>query len=105
MTSYARTGYLGFVRRTELTQSDGGSILFHAYAHLPVTFHPGHQTGLVMQSDCISGVGSLIPARSHTFEEINHEIISMVILLLPLIQEGLLSVTSESMSMRYWLTP
>ena len=23
-SSYARTGYLGFVRRTELTQSDGG---------------------------------------------------------------------------------
>ena len=28
-----------------------------------------------------SGVGSLIPARSHTFVEIDHEIISMVILL------------------------
>ena len=26
-TSYARTGYLGFVRRTELTQSDGGELL------------------------------------------------------------------------------
>ena len=35
---------------------------------------------------------SLIPARSHTFVEIDHEIISIVILLLPLIQEGLLSV-------------
>ena len=33
--------------------------------------------------------------------EIGHEIISMVIHLLPLIQEGLLSVTSESMSMNY----
>ena len=30
-----------------------------------------------------------IPARSHTFVEIDHEIIYMVILLLPLIQEGL----------------
>ena len=29
----------------------------------------------------IPGVASLIPARSHTFVEINHEIISMVILL------------------------
>ena len=29
------------------------------------------------------GVGSLIPARSHTFVEIDHEIISMVILLPP----------------------
>ena len=42
------------------------------------------------------GVTSLIPARSHTFVEINHEIVSMFNLLLPLIQEGLLSVTSES---------
>ena len=29
------------------------------------------------------GVGSSIPAQSHTFLEIDHEIISMVILLLP----------------------
>ena len=26
-TSYARTGYLGFVRRTEMTQSDGGQYM------------------------------------------------------------------------------
>lgn len=26
-TTYARTGYLGFVRRTEMTQSDGGRYL------------------------------------------------------------------------------
>ena len=39
---------------------------------------------------------SLIPARSITFIEINYEINSTVILLLPLIQEGLVSVTSES---------
>ena len=39
---------------------------------------------------------------SHTFMEIDHEIISMVILLLQLIQEGLLSVTCESMS--HWIT-
>ena len=31
------------------------------------------------------GVASSIPARYHTFEEIDHEIISTVILLLPLI--------------------
>ena len=35
---------------------------------------------------------SLIPARSHSFVEFDHEIISVVILLLP-IREGLLSVT------------
>ena len=36
------------------------------------------------------GVMSLIRARYNTFKEIDHEIISTVILLLPLIQEGLL---------------
>ena len=34
------------------------------------------------------GVGSLIPTWSYTFMEIDHEIISMAILLLALIQEG-----------------
>ena len=42
------------------------------------------------------GVPSSIPARSHTLVDIDHEIISIVILLFPLIQEGFLSVTSES---------
>ena len=32
---------------------------------------------------------------AHTFMKIDHEIISMVILLLPLVQEGLLSLTIE----------
>ena len=45
------------------------------------------------------GVVSL--ARS-TFVEIDHEIISTVILL-PLIQEELLSATVESMCMKYWV--
>ena len=47
------------------------------------------------------GVASSISARFHTFMEIDHEIISKVILLLPLIQEGLLSVKSESFCMKY----
>ena len=38
--------------------------------------------------------GSAVGLATHTFVEIDHEIISTVILLLPLIQEGL-SVTSE----------
>ena len=46
------------------------------------------------------GVLSLIPARSHTYIEIDHEIISMVILLLWLIQEGLLSVTSAQSTIK-----
>ena len=49
------------------------------------------------------GVASSIPAWSHTFMKIDHEIISAVILP-SIIQEGLLSVTSESMCMKYWLT-
>ena len=40
------------------------------------------------------GVPSLIPAWYHTFVEIDHDQISMVILLLPLIQEGLLIFSS-----------
>ena len=48
------------------------------------------------------GVMSSIPLRPHTFVEIDHEIISMVILHL-LIQEGLLSVTSKGMCVEYWL--
>ena len=40
----------------------------------------------------------------HTFVEIDHEIFSLFILLLPLIQEGLFSVISESMFTEYWLT-
>ena len=36
--------------------------------------------------------------------EIDHEIISTAILLLLLIQEGLLSVASESMWVKYWFS-
>ena len=42
------------------------------------------------------GVASSILTWSHTFMEIDHKITSTVILLLLLIQEELLSVTSES---------
>ena len=47
------------------------------------------------------GVVSSFPVRSHTFVEIDHEMISTVILL-P--SAELLSVTSESMCTNYWLT-
>ena len=43
------------------------------------------------------GVRSFIPAQSHTFMKNDNEIIFTVILFLPLIQEGLLSVTNENM--------
>ena len=49
-----------------------------------------------------STVGNEFDCRSrgcefHTFLEIDHEIISMVIFLVPLIQEGLLSVTTAGL--------
>ena len=52
------------------------------------------------------GVASSIPVRSHTFVEIDQEIISTVILLpsADLFKKGFLSVTSESMCTNYWLT-
>ena len=39
----------------------------------------------------------------NTFVEVDHEIFSIVILLLSVIQEGILSVTSESMCTKYCL--
>ena len=47
-----------------------------------------------------TGVMSLILARLHTFVETDHKIFS-VIYLLPLIQEGLLSVIRENMCTEY----
>ena len=73
--------------------------------------HKGNMPGRVAQSvtrlatdACLTadpGVASSIPAQSHTFMQIDHEIISTLILL-P--SAGLLSVTSESMCKNYWLT-
>ena len=63
---------------------------------LPV---PVVQTEASLTTD--PGVASLILGRSHTFMEIDHEIISTVILLLLLIQEELMSVTSKNMCTKY----
>ena len=41
------------------------------------------------------------PCSAHTFVEFDHEIISTVNLLLPLTQEKLFTVASESMCMKY----
>ena len=49
------------------------------------------------------GIMSSILALPDTFVEIDREIFSTVILFLPLIQEGLLSVKSKSMCTEYWL--
>ena len=56
---------------------------------------PGLKAESVTSRTARPGVGKLIQARSHTFLMIDHEIISTGILLLPLIQEGLLSVIRE----------
>ena len=58
---------------------------------LPKIFRPVTRNRLIFlfgQMDLIAdpGVMSLIPALSHTFVEIDHEILSMFILLLPVIQ-------------------
>ena len=47
---------------------------------------------LVTSLSADRGVLSLIPSWSHTFVEIDREIISTIVLFLPLIQERLLSV-------------
>ena len=47
------------------------------------------------------GVMSSISAQSHTFLEIDHEIFSMLILILWLIQEELVSLPSKSMCTKY----
>ena len=54
-------------------------------------------TGPVAQSVATAdpGVARLIPARSLTFVEIDHETISRATLLLPLIQEGLVKLQAK----------
>ena len=48
-----------------------------------------------------SGASLTAPVRPHTFVEIYHEILSRVISPLPLIQEGQMSVSGESMRTKY----
>ena len=80
--------------------------MVHANFHAYVTFIYDTKllTGPVSVVGNVSNCRSRGRERSHTFMENDHEIISTVILLLRLIQEGLLSVTSESMCTKYWLT-
>ena len=62
---------------------------------------PGPVGQLVASPPADPGVASSIPAGPNTFVEIYYEILSMVILLLPPIQEELLSVTSKNMCTKY----
>ena len=50
----------------------------------------------------VDGRGFNLPVQQHSFMEIGHEIISMAILLLPLIQEGQLSVPGKRRFTKYW---
>ena len=61
---------------------------------------PGPIVQSVASPNADPGVASSILARSHTFMEIGYEIIPTV----PLIQEGLLSFTIESICTKYWLS-
>ena len=65
---------------------------YHVIADWSLSKKPVPITQSVASLIADPGVMSSIPNRPHTFVEIYHEIISTVILLLPLIQEGLLSV-------------
>ena len=51
---------------------------------------------------CADGRGFDPHVRQHSFVVIGHEIISTVILSLPLIKEGQLSVTGEIKCTKYW---
>ena len=61
--------------------------------------------GYRCESDCRSRGHKFDTVRSNTFVEIDHDIVSSVILLhlAQIIQEGLLPVTSEKICMKYWL--
>ena len=83
--------------------------MFYCIDNLHIPGHVAQSVTCLATDACLTadpGVASSIPVRSHTFVEIDHEIISTVILLpsADFIQEGLLSVTSESMCTNYWLT-
>ena len=58
--------------------------VFNNFSVLSQCQLPGHIVQLVTSLTADPGVESLILARSHTFVEIDHEIISTAILLLPL---------------------
>ena len=67
----------------------------------------GNMSGNRCESDCRSRVASLIPARSHTNFRGDWSWNNLYRHPPPfrwIIQEGLLSVTSESMCTKYWLT-
>ena len=69
--------------------------------HNSIVTKPSSVVQWVFSPIADTGVMVSIPARSHTFMEIDHEIFSTVILPLR-IQEGFVSVTSKSTCTKYW---
>ena len=62
----------------------------------------GPRSSIVASS--ITDPGVMIQSLPNNFMETDNKVFSTIILLPQLIQEGLLSVTSESMYTEYWLT-
>ena len=81
------------------TQEERSVQFYWAYSHslhiLSMCLKPGPIAHSIARMIGDPAVVSSIPALSHTFVEIYHEIFSMVNLL-PQIPEGLVSVTSKS---------
>ena len=63
----------------------------------------GPRSAVCSGLDCRSRGGELVFGPVPYIMESDHEIIPTVVLLLPLIQEGLLSVSSQIMCTKYWL--
>ena len=81
-----------------LMRSDSDEMLLRCHSMFNIPGHVAQSVTCLGTYACLTadpGVASLIRARSHTFLEIDHEIISTVILLL--------SVSNERMCMKYWL--
>lgn len=66
---------------------------------------PGRAEQSVARLGVARGVGFCTPSGLVSFVEFDHEIFSMVISPLPMIREGELSVTGESMGTQRWITP
>ena len=80
-------------------------LYFFAISVRPWAGLAGPGTSVGCASDMYSGGRGFDPSvRQHCFVEIGHEIISTAILSQLLIEVGQLSVSSERMCTKYWLT-
>ena len=70
---------------------------------MTITIEAGLPSAVGSGSDWESRDSWFEPRPGHIFVEIYHEIISMVILPLPLIQEGQVSLSGKSICTKYWL--